>query len=173
MNRKNWIGLLIFTLSFSLTANAGELDESLNKIKNYKQVSETLASAGIVKAEQYQAIQQVGFKHVINLIPGLQLKEKKLVESLGLSYAQIPVDWNNPTLADFERFVELLKAYGDDKVFVHCQLNWRASSFVYLYRLTQLGDDPVSAKSDLEAIWHPHDGWDQYIDKVVAHYRVE
>ena len=86
-------------------------------------------------------------------------------------FEQGPVDWDNPKLSDFENFVELMKSYGDDKVYVHCQLNWRASSFVYLYRITQLGVSIEEALQDLTAIWQPKDGWQEYIDATLAAYQ--
>jgi len=64
-----------------------------------------------------------------------------------------------------------MNSYGDDKVFVHCQLNWRASSFVYLYRVTQLGVSIDAALEDLLAIWTPKDGWQEYIDTTLAAYQ--
>ena len=168
--RNIFIGV-ISSLLMSLSASAFDLNKSLHDINNFRFVSDKFASAGMIDLKQYSHIKEYGFKHVINLIPGMQLKERRHVESLDMSYTQIPVDWGNPTLADFEKFVELMKSYGDEKVFVHCQLNWRASSFVYLYRVTQLGIDAKDAKTDLEAIWKPHDGWDKYIESVIQAYQ--
>ena len=150
--------------------DADHLKASLAEIKNFHFVSENLASSGMLDFKKYKEIEQYGFKHVINLIPGLQIKERRVVEKLGMSYEQIPVDWGQPKLEDFQRFVTLMKTYGDDEVYVHCQLNWRAASFVYLYRVTQLGVSKEIAEKDLKAIWNPHDGWDEYIKLVLDAY---
>ena len=158
----------LFLALFSNTTNAAGQDANFKNIKNYLSVSETLASAGSLDLEEYQTLKAAGFKHVINLVPGNQLKERKYVESLGMTYEQIPVSWNHPKQSDFDAFVELMEAYGDDKVFVHCQLNWRASSFVYLFRVTQLGVSAEDAQKDMLEIWEPHDGWQEYIDATVA-----
>lgn len=168
--RNIFIGVIGFLL-ISFSASAFDLNKSLHDIKNFRFVSDKFASAGMIDLKQYSHIKAYGFKHVINLIPGMQLKERRHVESLDMTYEQIPVDWGNPTLADFEKFVALMKSYGGEKVFVHCQLNWRASSFVYLYRVTQLGISPQDAKTDLKAIWSPHDGWDKYIQEVIQAYK--
>ena len=163
--------LLSVLVLFTVIAIAGNRDKGFENIKNYHFVSDDLASSGMLELEEYQKIKAYGFKHVVNLIPGNQLKERKHVESLDMTYEQIPVDWDNPKLSDFETFVDLMKSYGDDKVYVHCQLNWRASSFVYLYRITQLGVSIDQALEDLTAIWQPKDGWQEFIDATLAAYR--
>ena len=164
--------LLILSLAFVSNSLAAEVsNKGFESIKNYHFVSEQLASSGMLELETYDKIKGYGFKHVINLIPGMQLKERKRVESLDMSYEQIPVDWHNPTLADFEKFVELMKAYGEDKVYVHCQLNWRASTFVYLYRVTQLGVAKADAEKDLLAIWEPEDNWQKFINTTLKAYQ--
>jgi len=167
------IFLLVITsiIGSLLYAHSTKPVSSMKEINNFHFVSEQLASSGMLALEDYQHIQDYGFKHVVNLIPGMQLKEKRHVESLGLSYQQIPVAWSEPTLDDFKQFVKLMKSYGEDKVYVHCQLNWRASSFVYLYRVTQLGIPHEEALRDLEAVWEPRDGWENFIADTVKAYQ--
>lgn len=169
---------LAFTLALLLLAFAGRIYahnaspvDSVEEINNFHFVSKQLASSGMLHLDDYQHIKEYGFKHVINLIPGMQIKEKGRVESLGLSYEQIPVVWSEPTLDDFKQFVKLMKSYGDEKVYVHCMLNWRASAFVYLYRVTQLGISEEQAGKDLAAIWTPHDGWDEFVTSTIKHFR--
>ena len=148
-------------------SHAGDdLDKSLHEITNFRFVADNLASSGMLDLEQYKHIKAYGFEHVINLIPGNQIKERKHVQSLGLSYEQIAVDWGNPTAENFERFVELMKSYGDHKVYIHCEMNMRASAFVYLYRVTQLGVDEDEAKKDMLAIWTPKGRWLEFIETI-------
>jgi len=165
------LSLILVLIVLGGIAIANSPNKDFEAIKNYHAVSENLASAGGLELEEYQNIKAHGFQHVLYLVPGNQIKARKYVESLGMSYEQIPVAWDNPTFADFETFVDLMNSYGDDKVFVHCQLNWRASSFVYLYRVTQLGVSIDAALEDLLAIWTPKDGWQEYIDTTLAAYQ--
>lgn len=162
------VSLLLVLILFTGIALAHGGGEDFEKINNYHAVSENLASSGMLELEEYQKIKAHGFTHVVNLIPGNQIKERKYVESLDMSYEQIPVAWGNPKLSDFETFVDLMNSYGDDMVYVHCELNWRASAFVYLYRITQLGVSIDEAFKDLIAIWSPKDGWQEYIDTITA-----
>lgn len=165
------IALLLLVASKSAYAHNVSPVDSMEEIKNFHFVSSQLASSGMLALEDYQHIKDYGFKHVINLIPGMQIKEKRRVEFLGLSYEQIPVVWSEPTLDDFKQFIKLMKSYGEEKVYVHCQLNWRASAFVYLYRVTQLGISEEQALKDLAAVWTPHDGWNEFVADTIKHFR--
>ncbi len=167
---KKLVLLPVLTIIAGIAAATNQ-DADFDKINNFHFVSEKLASSGMLELEDYQMIKAYGFKHVVNLIPGNQLKERKHVESLQMTYEQIPVEWGNPKLSDFQKFVGLMNSYGEDKVYVHCQLNWRASSFVYLYRITQLGMSIEEAIEDLAAIWKPKDGWQEFIDATLAAYQ--
>lgn len=159
--------IFCFITVFIFNASASSLDDSLAKITNFHFVSKQLASSGLLDLDNYKHIKQYGFEHVINLIPGDQTEERKTVETMGLSYEQIPVDWSEPTLQDFEDFVKLMKSYKGDKIYVHCEANFRASTFVYLYRVTQLGISLEEAKKDLLKIWQPSETWQGYIEKVL------
>lgn len=159
--------LAVFFTQTSASEKSTSVDDNLHKIKNFHFVSTDLASSGLLKLESYKNIQKYGFKHVINLIPGNQDEERSFVKSLGLSYEQIEVQWGEPALDDFEQFKKLIKSYKKDKIFVHCEANYRASTFVYLYRVTQLGVSPKEAQKDLLTIWKPSLVWTDFIEKVL------
>ena len=159
---------LVLVMFAGLSQAGSTVDKELHKITNFRFVSPQLASSGMLDLDSYQYIEAYGFEHVINLIPGNQIKERKHVQSLGLSYQQIAVDWGNPTLENFQQFVALMQSYGDAKVYVHCEMNMRASAFVYLYRVTELGVDAELAIKDMQAIWTPKGTWQAFIDQVLA-----
>jgi protein tyrosine phosphatase (PTP) superfamily phosphohydrolase (DUF442 family) len=171
---KSFKATILLLLSYFILVShpivAGSLDKSLHTIKNFHFVSPKLASSGILKLQDYQYIEEYGFKHVVNLIPGNQKEEREHVQSLGLSYEQIEVNWDEPTLQDFETFVSLMKQYKEDKVFVHCEINLRGSTFLFLYRVTQLGVSVEEAKKDLNHIWKPSTNWQYFIDQVLFAY---
>ncbi|NQZ24012.1 MAG: protein tyrosine phosphatase family protein [Colwellia sp.] len=144
---------------------------SIDNIKNFSLLSSTLASSGMPNPSEFQLVKQNGYLHVINLIPGDFSIENKEITALKMSFDQIAVDWSEPTLADFQQFVRLMKAYKQDKVLVHCRLNYRASAFAYLYQTTQLGVHEATAQSQMQAIWQPNDIWLEFINDVQAHYQ--
>jgi hypothetical protein len=50
------------------------------------------------------------------------------------------------------------------KVWVHCVLNMRASAFVYLYRLINLGVPEEEAIAPMNEVWEPDEIWREFID---------
>jgi uncharacterized protein (TIGR01244 family) len=116
---------------------------TVSGIRDYRQLSERIATAGQPTQEELAAIARTGYEVVINLdvsdssyaLEG----EGSLVRSLGMDYVHIPVVWEQPTRADLERFLEIMEARQDERLFVHCAANRRVSVFMALYRILRLG----------------------------------
>lgn len=85
-----------------------------------------------------------------------------------MRYFNIPVDFASPRKEDFERFARIMRENREKRVFVHCQMNLRASSFVFLYRVTELGEDPDQAFDDVARVWQPNAPWRQFIRETLA-----
>jgi protein tyrosine phosphatase (PTP) superfamily phosphohydrolase (DUF442 family) len=134
---------------------------------------EGFSSAGMPSADGLRRITKEGFTAVINLAPesvSNQLAgEAQLVVELGMQYVNIPVAWDAPGKADFERFAARMQAFEKDKqkVLVHCQANMRASVFSYLYRHLKLGAPQEEARAYVERIWSPNAAWQDFIDSLL------
>lgn len=143
----------------------------LTDIDNYVPISKTLATAGQPTAAQFAEISQAGFDVVVNLaLPtstNALLDERAVVEAQGMTYYPIPVEWEQPTLRDFQQFQTVLAERKEQKIFVHCALNMRVSAFVYLHRRLQ-GIPEATAAADLAQIWQPNETWQRFIDAVLA-----
>jgi protein tyrosine phosphatase (PTP) superfamily phosphohydrolase (DUF442 family) len=160
------IGLLLVFVSVSLAA--GEVSE----IDNYLQYSPHFSSAGQPTAEQFKVVSKAGFERVVYLAftdnKSAIDAEDRVVKSLGMDYLQIPVDFDHPTIDDFEDFAAVLNRDRNIRTLLHCQINLRASTFSFLYRV--IYDDvpmPV-AKNDLDSIWQPDEVWYRFIVEVLA-----
>ena len=131
----------------------------MKEIYNYLYLTEKLSSSGMPKAEQVDAIAQAGVQAVVNLATakseGALQNEQELVESRGMQYIHIPVEWNRPTRQNLDDFMNVMDAHSDDHVLVHCQANFRATGFVTLYRVLRLGWKKEDAIQDLRKIWNP------------------
>jgi uncharacterized protein (TIGR01244 family) len=140
-------------------------------IYNYQFLNENLSSSGMPTAEQMKEIADAGVQVVINLAlttsQGALPDEDNVVESLGMKYIHIPVEWNNPTRQNLDDFFSALNEYQEEKVLVHCQANYRASSFVMLYRVLRLGWKKEEAIPVMEKMWNPEDFpvWQKFIDE--------
>ena len=162
--------LLVITLSLMFLFET-VADTGIEDIINYRQISPHFSIGGEPTYEQIESLAQGKFKHVINLIPGDYESERFQLESLNISFVQIPVDWHNPTLDDFLQFVSLMKQYTDEKTLLHCQVNYRASTFNFLYQTTQLKSDRSVALKQLHSVWQPNDTWQKFIAEVEKHYQ--
>lgn len=142
----------------------GRLEVGLLELPNYYEYSAELLSSGQPTREQFRNIAEAGIDVVVNLAPvdspGAFPDEGELAASLGLDYAHIPVDWEEPPPADFRQFVEVMKAHADKRVLVHCYANARASAFVYLYQVLHLGHEDAAARPVLEEIWANNEGYE-------------
>ena len=140
----------------------------IEDIYNYLKLTDSLSSSGMPKPEQLSALAENGFQFVINLATpksqGAISNEKELVEGLGISYLNIPVEWNNPTRTNLDEFMNAMGQHKDNKVFVHCQANFRATGFITLYRILRLGWTKQDAYQDMNRIWSPEENpvWDQF-----------
>jgi protein tyrosine phosphatase (PTP) superfamily phosphohydrolase (DUF442 family) len=148
---------------------------ALTDIYNYLHLTDQVATAGQPTDEQLHAITQEGYEVIINLLPGehLQVGEQEFFEAAGVDFIHIPVLWNEPTLAEFEQFVEAMQTHRERRIFIHCAANMRASAFCYLYRTLCLGICPETALADMSRIWTPNPIWQRFIASVERHYTPE
>jgi len=164
---------LIFVFIFLAACPLASADE-LSDISNYRQYSELFSSAGHPTALQLEKIEQQGFERVIYLAftdndTAIE-DEDRVVKQLGMDYVHIPVDWENPTLADFKTFADVMGNENTMKTFLHCQVNFRASSFSFLYRVAIQGVPILEAKNDLDGVWAPNETWFRFIRAVLTDY---
>ena len=157
----------------------------IEQIYNYLKLSDSVATGGQPTEAQFSLIKEAGYQVVVNLArpdsPKALPNEQTIVESLGMRYVPIPVDWENPTLENVARFFSLMEAIcasqqrfaiATQPVFVHCAANMRVSAFMYLYRLIYEGMSDEQAKSDLQKIWTPNDTWQAFIQQAIEHYQL-
>lgn len=152
------------------------MDNSVSDIYNFLKLSDSIATAGQPTADQFSAIKNSGYQIVINLALSTSTnaisQEQEIVESQQMRYVHIPVNWEEPTIADVQQFFTVLQAQ-DKPVFVHCAMNMRVSAFMYLYRRIHQGLGEAAAAKDLHQIWIPNENWQRFIAQVLAHYGVE
>lgn len=159
--------LLLLLLSPGLAAAA-----ELADIRNYKEYSATFASAGQPSREQLELLKAAGFERVVyialtNSRGAIEGEDAIVKESLGMDYVHVPVIWDAPTTADFYAFAGAMQREPAKKTLLHCQANYRASAFAFLYRVIY-EDVPLSqAKADMNSIWQPNETWRKLIFEVL------
>lgn len=135
---------------------------------NVVEISPRLVTSGQPSAEALAGLKAQGFDAVIYLAPPTVADavrdEQLIVTRQGLAFINIPIRFDNPAEADFETFAAVLGGLGTRKVLVHCQINLRASSMVFLYRTIVLKDDPRAAYATLAGVWSPEGPWRRLIE---------
>lgn len=148
----------------------------LSEIVNYREYSDLFASAGQPTVEQLGEVRDAGFERIVyiafstdgNAIPN----EDRIVRDLGMDYVHIPVVWNDPTVADFETFASVMQRDPGSKTLLHCQVNFRASAFSFLYRVIHEDVPVAEAKADMDSVWRPNETWREFIFAVLEENRI-
>ena len=144
---------------------------------NLVEISPSLSTSGQPSAESLARLKEQGFEAVIYLAPATvhdAVRDEALIVSRqGLVFVNIPIDFEKPTERDFETFAALVKALSPRKVLVHCQVNLRASSMVFLYRTIVAKEEPHRAYEAVAQIWSPLGPWKHLIQEQLRKHRIE
>ncbi|MBT4492512.1 MAG: hypothetical protein HOC70_04650 [Gammaproteobacteria bacterium] len=162
---------LILTPSCLLAA------DGLDDLSNYRRYSDTFASSGQPTTDHLKILEEQGVKRIIYLAftdndTAINAEDRKVME-LDMEYLHIPVDFMNPTLQDFKYFSAAMQAAPDTNTLLHCQINLRASSFSFLYRIIVKKVPVADALDDLQSVWAPNEVWFNFIQTVSEHYGVD
>jgi len=136
---------------------------------NFRRVDERITTSGLLGEEQLRGLGAEGYDAVVNLLPAdnewAVADEAAIVVEQGLDYVHIPVDFDAPTRADLERFVEAMDGLVDRTVHVHCAANYRVSAFYGLYALRTGRWTEAQADALVRDLWDPseHPVWAAFI----------
>jgi len=145
----------------------------MNDIFNFLFYHEKLSSSGMPTAEQMKSVADAGVEMVINLaphdVPNAIPDETELVDTLGMVYLNIPVNWNTPTKDGLLVFMDVMETNKDKKIHVHCEANFRASAFITIYRILRLGWKPEEAFTVMHTIWDEdaYPVWKMFIEDAI------
>jgi len=142
---------------------------STSDITNYHSVNDQIITGGQPSEEQLRAAAEEGFKAVINLAttnPRYSLEdEAELVQSLGMAYYHIPVEWEHPQASDFAAFEAVMAQLPASKTLIHCAANFRVTAFYSLYAMKHLGWSEAQAAEFRASIWEDSEYpiWEKFI----------
>lgn len=134
---------------------------------NIVPITALLTSSGQPSADALGKLGQAGYKAVVYLapstVPDAVKDEAEILKQQGIEFLNIPIDFGKPTPEDFERFAAFLQGHTDKKVLVHCQINMRGSSMVFLYRVLINKEAPEKAYEAVIKVWSPSGVWKKFI----------
>ena len=159
-----------FLPAWADVANSDVGDEL--KLLNQIDYSASLTTSGQPTEPELAKIALAGYDRVIFLAftnhPKAVAHEDDIVRDLGLQFMHIPVQWDSPSLADFDAFAAVMQAHGASRTLVHCEVNFRASVFGFLYQVLHEGTDVDETMSLMQSIWVPNDTWEAFIARVMS-----
>lgn len=158
--------MLISSLAASI-ASANELSD----ISNYREYSATFSSSGQPTKDQLKLLKDDGFERIVYIAfsnnGNAYADEDIVVKELGMDYLHIPVIWDQPTNSDFYTFAGAMSLTPERKTLLHCQVNYRASAFSFLYRVLYEDVSVAVAKADMNTVWQPNETWQKLIFEIL------
>ena len=163
------LSLLLVALALPVAAHDGPAPNRVD-------ISPLLLTSGQPTKAFLEKLKTQGFEAVVYLAPptvgDALADEPKIVGRQGLLYVNIPIVWEAPTAADFQSFTRVMQALAGRKVYVHCQMNLRASSMVFLHRVITMKEPPEKAWESVQRAWVPNATWRRYIVETLKAHQV-
>ena len=125
-------------------------------------INERITTSGQPSPNQFFEIADTGFTSVINLAmpdsTNALPDEGGFVTEAGMNYFHIPVPFEAPTRSHLNLFLKLMRILEQEKVWVHCALNWRVSAFMHHYqrgalKLSEAERVPMLKNWEPDKIW--------------------
>lgn len=129
------------------TATADEI----SGIRNFSRHSESIAFGGAPTDEALASLKEAGFKTILDLRTpeeGTEAERQK-VESLGMTYHNIPITPSSITDEKVEEFSRIVDGAGNKPLLIHCASSNRVGGLWFIHRA--LADDVPEAESLDEA----------------------
>ena len=144
------------------------INSALSGVYKVRAIGESLCTSGQPSVAQLGEIAAAGFTTVINLAlhddPRYSLSDEAgTVQSLGMSYVHIPVQFVAPTRANLLEFFTAMETHEGQKIWIHCAANIRVSAFLGLYRVIKQGWGSEQAFAQLHELWQPDEAWSSFI----------
>ncbi|MFC1750563.1 protein tyrosine phosphatase family protein [Pseudomonadota bacterium] len=142
----------------------------LSNIKNHRQLTPTLHTAGQPDAAQLAQIT----RHEINTVINLGLadaeyavsNEAQVLTNASITYFHIPVEFTNPTATDFDTFKHAMEQSAATNTLIHCAANKRAICFTALWGQLALGWSEEEADKHISSVWAVTDTWCRFLGEM-------
>jgi len=116
-------------------------------------VSDDLALGAQIDQAGMDWLAAEGFSLVINLnTPSARnywAGEAEAATRSGMQYVHFPLDCSVLTPEKYAILQGILSAHRGRRAFLHCAMNVKSSGMAHIWRVRELGHDPVSARADL------------------------
>lgn len=136
-----------------------------------------LVTSGQPSAEALEGLKAEGFDAVIYLAPSsvsdAVKDEPAILSRQGIEFVHVAIPFGAPTEAHFDAVSAALTRLKDKKVLVHCQVNMRASTMVFLHRVVRRKESPSSAYEAVSRVWSPQGPWKELAQGILRRNGIE
>jgi protein tyrosine phosphatase (PTP) superfamily phosphohydrolase (DUF442 family) len=138
---------------------------------HFQKNTDLITSSGKMSESCLSQLSKHGYQLVINLLPATDRRaipdEQQIIESQGISYSFIPVDFKAPKQTDYQQFENVLSQHLDQKVHIHCAANYRASAFYAVFAYQHSVWSKQRAEQFILDIWQPkeHAVWQLFLQE--------
>jgi len=165
-----------FTLTaFMLASIERAMAQSIDA-PNFTALSQNLATSGQPTAQALATLGAHGFQAVVYLapstVPNAVKDEGELLARQGIEFVHIPIPFEAPDESHLKALSAALNRLRERKVLVHCEINMRASTLVFLYRVVELKESPPDAYEAVARIWSPRGPWRRLMVEQLARHHI-
>ena len=148
------VASLMFVLSLAVIGGFAQTSPSHIgnvKIRNFGQMDERFYRGAQPAKDDYQSLKDLGVKTVIDLQEKPTNYEKAAVETLGMTYINIPMDDTEyPKPEAIEKFLNIMNDSSTGVVYVHCKGGKHRTGVTgAVYRFTKYGWDYDKAYQEM------------------------
>ena len=127
------------------------------------EISPLLITSGQPTPKALAGLGALGIESVVYLAPSSVTdavkNEPDLLQQQGIEFVHIPIPFNAPTEEHVIAVSKTLQRLSGKRVLVHCQVNLRASTMVFLHRVVTLKEEPSRAYEAVSRVWSPEGPW--------------
>ena len=143
---------------------------------NPVQISPSLITSGQPSPQALAGLGALGVHAVIYLapssVPDAVKNEPELLKRQGIEFVHIPIPFNAPREEHYVAVSEALVRLKEKKVLVHCQVNMRASTMVFLHRTITLNEEPTRAYEAVSRVWSPEGPWRALVIEQLGKHKI-
>jgi protein tyrosine phosphatase (PTP) superfamily phosphohydrolase (DUF442 family) len=143
---------------------------------NPVEVSASLITSGQPTPKALAGLGALGVQAVVYLapssVPDAVKNEPDLLARQGIEFVHIPIPFDAPAEAHVIAVSRALERLNDKRVLVHCQVNLRASTMVFLHRVLTLKEEPSRAYESVTRVWSPEGPWRTLVIEQLKKHKV-
>ncbi|MBT9490406.1 MAG: protein tyrosine phosphatase family protein [Rubrivivax sp.] len=144
---------------------------------NPVQISPRLLTSGQPTPQALAGLGQRGFQAVLYLAPSTVEdavpEEPAILARQGIAFVHIPIPFGAPTPAHVQAVSAALSQRAAQQVLVHCQINLRASTMVFLHRVITLREPPAPAWQAVAQVWTPEGAWARLVQQQLKAHHID